>query len=49
MLCSLFFLSWFGCVRPVPYVISGAISLSQELNEPVLSFHRSSAESFRRP
>ena len=26
-------------MRPVPYVISGAISLSQELNEPVLSFY----------
>nr|POE69913.1 hypothetical protein CFP56_66807 [Quercus suber] len=36
-------------MRYVPYVISGAISLSQELNELVLSFHKSYAESFRMP
>ena len=29
-------------MRPIPYVISGTVSLSQELNEPVLSFRKSS-------
>ena len=38
----LFFLSWFHCMRPIPYVISSTVSLSQELNEPVLSFRKSS-------